>query len=51
MTFKTRTWTVSVGRLDLHASWQVELNQTALADVAKSFSKILEPFELNLLGL
>lgn len=36
---------VSLGTLDLHASWSVELDQKSIAVVGKSLSKILEPFD------
>lgn len=43
--------TVSLGSLELHASWLIELTQTALAEVGDAFSKILEPFGFTLLEL
>lgn len=42
---------VSLGKLDLYASWQIELNQQAAATVADAFSRALSPFDPNSLGL
>lgn len=42
---------VSLGNLDLHASWPIELNQQAVADVAGTFLKILRTFDPMFLGL
>ena len=38
-------YTVSLGNLDLHAAWPIELTQRAIADVATAFSEVLAPFD------
>ena len=42
---------VTLGKLELHAGWPVELTQMALADVNRALTRILEPFGFTLLGL
>ncbi len=44
-------WTVTLGKLDLHAGWPVELNQPAVESVADALRNILAPFTLHKLGL
>jgi hypothetical protein len=36
--------TVQLGEVTLHASWEVELTQTALKSVAEAFDRVLQPF-------